>query len=83
MFQKFYDLLIAGGAWLTILEGLWATVQISFFALVLGTLLGAGVCAMRRSKHKILSIPASLYIAVLRGSPVLMLLKQFCTLHFI
>ena len=77
MFQKFYDLLIAGGAWLTILEGLWATVQISFFALVLGTLLGAGICAMRRSKHKILRIPASLYIAVLRGSPVLMLLMLF------
>ena len=77
MFQKFYDLLIAGGAWQTILEGLWATVQISFFALVLGTLLGAGVCAMRRSKHKILKIPASIYIAVLRGSPVLMLLMLF------
>ena len=77
MFQKVYDLLIAGGAWLTILEGLWATAQISFFALVLGTVLGAAVCAMRRSKHKILSIPASLYLAVLRGSPVLMLLMLF------
>ena len=32
---------------------------------------------MRRSKHKILSIPASIYIAVLRGSPVLMLLMLF------
>lgn len=74
MFDKIYSLLIAGGAWLTILEGLWATIQISFFALVLGTLLGAGVCAMRRSKHLILSIPARLYIAILRGSPVLMLL---------
>ena len=37
------------------------------FALVLGTLLGAGGYAMRRSKHKILKIPASIYIAVLRG----------------
>ena len=30
MFNKIYEILIAGGAWLTILEGLWATVQISF-----------------------------------------------------
>ena len=42
MFNKIYEILIAGGAWLTILEGLWATVQISFFAFVLGTLLVAG-----------------------------------------
>lgn len=74
MFEKFYNLLIAGGAWLTILEGLWATVKISFFALVLDTLLGSGICAMRRVKHRILRIPASLYIAVLRGLSVLMLL---------
>ena len=74
MFDKIYKLLIAGGAWLTILEGLWATIQISFFALVLGTLLGAGICAMRRSRNAILSLPARLYIAILRGSPVLMLL---------
>lgn len=77
MFDKIYDLLIADGAWKTILTGLWATVRISFFSLVLGTLLGTGICAMRRSRHKLLSIPAGVYIAVLRGSPVLMLLMLF------
>lgn len=77
MFDKIYHIIIEGGAWKTILEGLFATIQISFFALLLGTLLGAGVCAMRRSKYKIFQIPAFIYISVLRGSPVLMVLMLF------
>ena len=41
LFDKIYEILIAGGAWLTILKGLWTTVKISALALALGTLLGA------------------------------------------
>lgn len=74
MLDKIYEMLIAGGVWLTILKGLWATVKISALSLLMGTLLGALVCGMRRSKSPLLRLPAKLYIAVLRGSPVLMLL---------
>ena len=69
-----YKILIQGGSYRTILKGLEATVEISVFSLLLGTLLGALVCMLRMSKLKILNIPAKIYIVVLRGSPVLMLL---------
>ena len=69
-----YRILIQGGSYMTILKGLNATIYISFFSMLFGTLLGAFVCLLRMSSLKILSIPAKIYIVVLRGSPVLMLL---------
>lgn len=74
IFEQIYKNLIAGGAWLTILTGLWVTVKISALSLLLGTILGAVVCAMRMSGIKPLRWLAQVYIAALRGSPVLMLL---------
>jgi len=72
--DKLYAILIQGGSWKTILGGLWVTVQIFVLALVLGTVLGAVICLMRTRKNPILRGIASVYIAVLRGTPVLMLL---------
>ncbi|MBQ9419034.1 MAG: amino acid ABC transporter permease [Synergistaceae bacterium] len=69
-----YKILIQGGSYMTILKGLWATVQISVFSLIAGTLLGAVICAVRMSKVKIFRFIATVYIVILRGSPVLMLL---------
>ena len=69
-----YKILIQGGSYWTILKGLRATVQISLYSLIIGTLLGAFICAVRMSKIKILRFFATLYIVILRGSPVLMLL---------
>ena len=69
-----YRILIQGGSYLTILKGLNATIYISLMSMIFGTLLGAFVCLLRMSNAKILSIPAKIYIVVLRGSPVLMLL---------
>lgn len=74
MFDKLTKILISGGAWQTILKGLMATLKISFLALILGTLLGIVICAMRMSKFKPFSIFARIYISVLRGSPITMLL---------
>lgn len=74
MIDKIYDILVAGGAWLTLLNGLWATVKISALALLLGTVLGAVICGFRRSKYPVLRYPAAAYISILRGSPVLLLL---------
>lgn len=69
-----YKILIQGGSYWTILKGLNSTVEISFYSLLLGTLLGAFICALRMSKIKILRFAATVYIVILRGSPVLMLL---------
>lgn len=72
--SKLYDIFIAGGAWKTILSGLWMTLRISALALLMGTVLGAGICFLRMRKAAVLRIPARVYIAILRGTPVLMLL---------
>ena len=72
--DKLYTILIKGGSWKTILGGLWVTIQISFFALLLGTALGAVVCLLRTRKNPLARGIASVYIAILRGTPVLMLL---------
>lgn len=72
--DKLYRILIEGGSWKTITGGLWVTVQISVLALLLGTVLGAAICLLRISKIAFFRIIASVYIAILRGSPVLMLL---------
>ncbi len=72
--DKLYTILIKGDSWKTILGGLWVTLQISALALLLGTVLGALICLLRTWKNPIVRSMASVYIAVLRGSPVLMLL---------
>lgn len=72
--DKLYKILIQGGSWKTILGGLWVTVQISALALLIGTILGSVICLLRTRKNPIARGLASLYIAILRGSPVLMLL---------
>ncbi len=72
--DKLYRILIKGDSWKTILGGLWVTIRISALALVIGTVLGALICLLRTRKNPILRSIASFYIAVLRGTPVLMLL---------
>lgn len=69
-----FNSLIEGDAWLTILKGLLITVKISLFGLVLGTLLGALLCAACRSSHKWLIFPSKIIISFMRGTPVLLLL---------
>ena len=72
--DKLYVILIKNGSWKTILNGLWMTIRISALALLLGTLLGAIICLLRTRKNFLVRGISSAYIAVLRGSPVLMLL---------
>lgn len=74
MAEILYTIFIKDGAWLTILKGLWVTVQISALSLFFGTLFGALICYLRVSNFKAASIFAKVYIAVIRGVPVLMLL---------
>ena len=76
--MEFLELLnkifIKDGGWLTILNGLWVTVQISALSLLFGTLFGAVLCFFRVSKFAPLKLAAQVYISIVRGVPVLMLL---------
>lgn len=73
-YDAFYKTLIDGGSYLTVLKGLWVTVEISLLSVLIGTVLGALVCAARMCKIRLVRGMAAVYIAVLRGSPVLLLL---------
>jgi polar amino acid transport system substrate-binding protein len=72
--QSFYSNIIHENRYLLIFDGLKTTVIISVFATVVGTLGGALVCFLRMSRKPLFSVLARLYIAILRGVPVLVLL---------
>ncbi len=72
--DSFYSNLVLEKRYLLIFEGLKATLLISLFAALVGTILGGLVCFMRMSKRKMVSAAAGLYISLLRGTPVLVLL---------
>ena len=72
--NSFHANIIQEKRYLLLWDGLKATVLISIFAAILGTLLGALVCYMRMSKQRALSVPARMFIGIVRGMPVLVLL---------
>ena len=74
--DKFYSLIIESGLWQSILSGLLVTLKISALSVLFGSLLGAGLCWARTCKIGILRCVTSLYIALIRGVPPLMLLMM-------
>ena len=53
-----------------LLEGCWVTLQISFFALLLGMVFGIAGALCRISSNRILNAAAFFYVWVIRGTPV-------------
>jgi polar amino acid transport system permease protein len=53
------------------LNGLWLTLSISVISQGLGTLLGLFVALARISRHRLLQVPARIFIWGLRGTPLL------------
>ena len=53
------------------LHGLWLTLSISVISQGLGTLLGIFGALARISRHRLLQVPARLFIWVMRGTPLL------------
>lgn len=72
--DSFYNNIVLENRYRLILDGLRITITITVLACILGTLLGALICFMRMSKRRALMRFAQGYIAVLRGTPVLVLL---------
>ena len=66
--------LVKEGRWKLIADGLLETLRITLFAILLGTLLGMGVCAMLRSRRAWVRKSAVLYGAFIQGIPTLVLL---------
>ena len=72
--NSFYINIILENRYLLILDGLKVTIIISFLSAIIGTLIGGLICFMRMSKRKVLSLSASFYISLIRGTPVVVLL---------
>ena len=66
--------LVTESRWKLITEGLVETLKITVLSILLGTVLGAGVCAARRSRRRWLRNAASVYSSFLQGTPTLVLL---------
>lgn len=60
--------------WKLVLDGLELTVFISICAGLLGSLLGFGICMLRRSEKRLASLPAAVFIRLIQGTPIVVLL---------
>lgn len=74
--DQFYTNFIQGNRWQLLLSGLGNTLLITFFAVILGVVLGFLIAIVRAAhdttgKLKVLNFIAKLYTTVVRGTPVL------------
>ncbi|QOX62991.1 ABC transporter permease subunit [Anoxybacterium hadale] len=60
--------------WKLVLDGLKVTVLISICSGLLGSLLGFGICMLRRSKNRLASLFAAAFIRLIQGTPIVVLL---------
>lgn len=80
LWQQFDFNLIQGNRYQMILNGLSLTLTIALFAAVFGMVLGSFIALARLSKFKPLSMLASLYVTIIRGTPVVV---QLLIMNFI
>ncbi len=76
---------IQNGNWKYIVKGLWVTVRVTFFALIIGVVIGFLVAIVRCTNEKTgkLRFPNAIcriYLTVLRGTPVLV---QLMIIYFV
>ena len=85
MSRQLYLNFIKDNRWKYIVNGLGTTLQISFFAVILGIALGFLIAVIRSTydktgKGKILNFLAKVYLTVIRGTPVLV---QLLIIYFV
>ena len=76
---------ITDNRWLSLLNGLLVTLEITFFAVILGFLLGFGVAIVRNvydntKKLRFLNFLCNIYLTVIRGTPVVV---QLLIIYFV
>ena len=72
--ESFQKTFIQENRWKMILSGLGVTFVIAIFAALFGTILGFGLCLLRRSRFPAVSKITAGFIRLLQGIPVLVLL---------
>lgn len=83
--QKLYDTFIVGDRWKYLTNGLLTTLEITFFAVIFGMVLGFLIAIVRAThtktgKLKFLNILAKIYLTVIRGTPVVV---QLLIIYFV
>ena len=78
--EKIYQGLFYADRWKLYLTGLGISLQITFGAIILGTVLGIFFCMLKISSNKILRVIANIYIDVVRGTPVVV---QLLLMYFV
>ncbi len=83
--KTFRQNFIANNNWRYIVKGLWVTVRVTFFSVIIGILLGFLVAIIRctnqkTGKLKISNALCKLYLTVVRGTPVLV---QLMIIYFV
>ena len=76
---------ITDNRWLLLINGLAVTLKITFFAVILGFILGFGVAVIRNvydntKKLKFLNFLCNIYLTVIRGTPVVV---QLLIIYFV
>lgn len=77
---KIYQNLIHENRYMLLLNGLLVTLQVTFFAIIIGTVLGIVLALMKMSKSKVLSSISNFYITVIRGTPMV---TQLLIIYFV
>lgn len=83
--ERFYDNFIKDDRWKYIWDGLGATLQVTFFAVILGIVIGFLVAIIRSTydktgRMKILNFVCNVYLTVIRGTPVVV---QLLIIYFV
>ena len=72
--ESFQKTFVQENRWQMILSGLGVTVTISLCAALIGSMLGFGLCLVRRSHNRSLATVAAVFIRLIQGIPTLVLL---------
>ncbi|MCQ2271719.1 MAG: ABC transporter permease subunit [Bacteroidales bacterium] len=72
--EVFKNDLLVEKRWKLLLDGLWETVFISFFSIIIGTILGCLICALRMSRRKLWRGITIGYTKIMHGMPILVFL---------
>ncbi len=85
MQRRFYVSFIYEDRWVYVVKGLQTTLEVTFFACLIGILLGMVVASIRfthdtTGKLKILNWFCRVYLTVIRGTPVIVQLMIICFL---
>ena len=72
--ESFKKTFVKEDRWKLIVQGLETTIRISLGAAIIGTLLGFGLCLLRRMKNRVIHGATTVYVRVLQGTPILVIL---------